>query len=146
MIVRLYDADRPGIEERLISLLKDFDLLSAAEMPLQNLSRGQAYKAALVGMIAVNADLWLLDEPFASGMDPHGINAFKKHARDAAKAGKTILYSTQILEVVERFSDRVCILDHGEMRAFDTVSILNNGGSTGNGLQSVFEELRETNK
>jgi ABC-2 type transport system ATP-binding protein len=146
MMLRLYEAGGPQIEERLITLLRDFDLLAVAETPLQNLSRGQAYKAALVGLIAVDADLWLLDEPFASGMDPHGINAFKRHAREAAKAGKTILYSTQILEVVEKFSDRVCILDHGEVRAFDTVSILNNGGSRGEGLQGVFEELRETSK
>jgi ABC-type multidrug transport system ATPase subunit len=146
MLLRLYEAGGPGIEEKLITLLRDFDLLPVAETPLQNLSRGQAYKAALVGLIAVDADLWLLDEPFASGMDPHGINAFKRHAREAAKAGKTILYSTQILEVVERFSDRVCILDHGEVRAFDTVSILNSGGSRGDGLHGVFEELRETNK
>ena len=147
MMLRLYEAETADIEQRVITLLRDFDLLGIAEMPLQSLSRGQTYKAALVGMIAVNADLWLLDEPFASGMDPHGINAFKKHARDAAKNGKTILYSTQILEVVERFSDRVCILDHGEVRAFDTVSILNNGESkNGPGLETVFEQLRETSK
>src|SRR2546423_561556 len=51
MMLRLYEAEQPGIEERVIELLRDFDLLALAERPLQTLSRGQAYKAALVGMI-----------------------------------------------------------------------------------------------
>lgn len=141
MVLRLYDADAPGIEEKVIALLKEFDLFTEAESQLHTLSRGQIYKTALAAMIAVNPEIWLLDEPLASGMDPHGINAFKQHARAAARNGRTIIYTTQILEVVERFSDRVAILHHGELRAFDTVTVLESSGQQG-GLEQLFQQLR----
>jgi len=57
-------------------------------------------------------------------MDPHGINAFKRHARAAVARGRTILYSTQLLDLAERFSDRICLLHQGEVRAFDTLDHL----------------------
>jgi ABC-type multidrug transport system ATPase subunit len=100
------------------------------------------YKAALAALIAVNPEVWLLDEPFASGMDPHGINMLKRYAREAITQGRTIIYSTQILEVVEKFSDKVCILHQGEVRAFDSVTLLESSGQ-GGGLEEIFRQLRE---
>jgi ABC-type multidrug transport system ATPase subunit len=142
MVLRVYERDVPEIEERVLQLLKDFDLFTIAENPLNTLSRGQVYKAALVALIAVNPEVWLLDEPFASGMDPHGINMLKRYAREAVTAGRTIVYSTQILEIVEKFSDKVCILHQGEVRAFDSVTLLEKTGK-GGGLEDIFRDLRE---
>ena len=142
MVLRVYQKDKEGIEERVLQLLKDFDLFTVAENPLNTLSRGQVYKAALVALVAVNPEIWLLDEPFASGMDPHGINTLKRYARDAVTQGRTIIYSTQILEIVEKFSDKVCILHQGEVRAFDSVTLLENA-SQGGGLEDIFRQLRE---
>jgi ABC-type multidrug transport system ATPase subunit len=142
MVLRVFERDVPEIEERVLQLLKDFDLFTIAENPLNALSRGQVYKAALVALIAVNPEIWLLDEPFASGMDPHGINMLKRYAREAVAEGRTIVYSTQILEIVEKFSDKVCILHQGEVRAFDSVTLLENTGA-GGGLEHLFRQLRE---
>jgi ABC-2 type transport system ATP-binding protein len=142
MVLRVYEREEPGIEAKVLQLLKEFDLFTVAENPLNTLSRGQVYKAALAALIAVNPDVWLLDEPFASGMDPHGINTLKRYARDAVAHGKTVIYSTQILEVVEKFSDRVCILHQGEVRAFDSVALLESGRE-GGGLEEVFQQFRE---
>jgi ABC-type multidrug transport system ATPase subunit len=140
MVLRLYGNDTAGIENRVVELLNDFDLLPLAEAALHSLSRGQIYKAALSALIAVNPEIWLLDEPLASGMDAHGIDAFKRHAREAAKNGRTIIYTTQILEVVERFSDRVAILDQAELKAFAPVSVLEH--SPPGSLEEVFRQLR----
>ncbi len=112
---------------------------------MNTLSRGQAYKAALATMIAADREVWLMDEPFASGMDPHGIDAFKRHAREAATRGRTILYSTQLLDVAERFSDRVCVVHRGEIRAFDTLNRLREQAQDKNNvLEEMFRQLRET--
>jgi ABC-2 type transport system ATP-binding protein len=108
------------------------------------LSRGQMYKTGLVAMIAVDRELWILDEPFASGMDPLGIDAFKRHARAAAARGHTIIYSTQILEVAEKFSDRVCVIHRGEIRAYDSMSRLREqAADKQNVLEEMFRQLRE---
>jgi ABC-type multidrug transport system ATPase subunit len=143
LVLRIYGADQSGVEERVVELLRDFDLLTLTEKPLGRLARGQLYKAALVMLLAVDPELWLLDEPFASGMDPHGINAFKTHARQAAGRGRTVLFTTQILEVAERFADRVCILHRGELRAFETVAALQAKAQEGaNPLEELFRQLR----
>jgi len=146
MILRLYEADGPEAEDRVLGLLREFDLMPLALRPVNSLSRGQAYKVGMVSMLAADRELWLLDEPFASGMDPQGIDAFKRHARDAAKRGRTILYSTQLLDVAERFSDRVCLIHKGEIRAFDTLEHLRSQAQDkDNVLEGMFRQLREGN-
>ena len=78
-------------------------------------------------------------------MDPHGIDAFKRYARAAAERGRTIIYSTQILDVAERFSDRVCLIHQGAIRAFDTLERLREQASDkDNVLQEMFRQLRES--
>jgi ABC-type multidrug transport system ATPase subunit len=147
IILRLYEADGAGVENRVLELLREFDLLPLALRPVNSLSRGQAYKAGLVALLAADRETWLLDEPFASGMDPNGIDAFKRHAREAAARGRTIIYSTQILDVAERFSDRVCLIHKGEIRAFDMLDRLRERAQDkDNVLQEMFRQLREDDK
>lgn len=146
IILRLYGADDEAAENRVLELLCDFDLLPLALRPVASLSRGQIYKAALVAMLAADREVWLMDEPFASGMDPQGIDAFKRHARAAVGRGRTILYSTQILDVAERFSERICLIHKGQICAFDTMDNLRSQArDKDNVLEEMFRRLRETN-
>ncbi len=145
MTLRLFGREEPAIEKRVVELIREFDLLPFANAAFATLSRGQRYKAALIALIAVNPELWLLDEPFASGMDPNGINSFKRNAREAAAAGHTIIYSTQILDAAERFSDRICVIHRGKVAAFDETARLQQSAADGaSGLDELFDQLRET--
>lgn len=145
LVMKAYGADQPGVEEVVVGLLEDFEILPLIETSLTTLSRGQIYKAALVALMAVDPDVWILDEPFASGMDPHGIAKFRQHARDAASRGRTVIYSTQLLELAEAFSDRVGIVAEGRMHAFDPMHHLRetSGAQAGRILEDLFERLRE---
>jgi ABC-type multidrug transport system ATPase subunit len=143
MVLRVYGADGAAQTERALGLLRDFDLLPLVRRPMQLLSRGQIYKTALVAVLAADPELWLLDEPFASGMDPHGIDALKRHAREAAARGRTIVYSTQILDIAERFADRICILHRAEVRSFGTLAELQaQTHDTARSLEEIFRQLR----
>lgn len=143
MLLRVYEAEADGVEQRAVGLLREFDLLPLAERPMGSLSRGQFYKASLIALMTLDPELWLLDEPFASGMDPHGIHAFRDEAAAAARRGRTILYTTQILDVAERFADRVIVLHEGEMRAFETLTTLREQArGTAGPLEHIFRELR----
>ncbi|MCX8155468.1 MAG: ABC transporter ATP-binding protein [Verrucomicrobiae bacterium] len=142
-VLRIYEADTPGVENVVLELFRKLDLLPLAEKPLGYLSRGQRYKTALAALLAVNPELWLLDEPFASGMDPHGLQIFKEEARQAARHGRVIIFTTQILDVVERFADRVCVLHEGEVRALEKVSQLQATGPGTEALAALFQQLRE---
>jgi ABC-2 type transport system ATP-binding protein len=145
IVLRLYEADGAGAEQRVLELLREFDLLPLALRPAQSLSRGQLYKAGLVALLAVDREVWLLDERFASGLYPHVIDAYKQHARAAAGRGRTILYSTQMLDVAERFSDAVCVLHQGAIRAYDTLDRLREGArDKDNVLEEMFRQLRES--
>jgi ABC-type multidrug transport system ATPase subunit len=145
LVLRLYEADRTVADERAIELLREFDMLPYIEAPMGTLSRGQAYKAALAALLAVDPEVWMFDEPFASGMDPAGLNAFRRRVRDALRRGRTVLFTTQLLSLAE-FADRVCVLHRGRVHAVDRIDRLREqqgvGGATG-ALEQLFTELHE---
>ena len=143
MVARLYY--RASVDpDRIFGVMEDLDLLGCGRAAMMNLSRGQCYKAALAALFAVEPELLILDEPFASGMDPHGISILKAWIHRAQARGTTVLYSTQILEVAEAFSDRVAILHRGRLRAFDTIANLEApAGEAATGLAAILESLRQ---
>lgn len=144
MVLAVYETPTDGIEDRVVGLLRDFELLALADVPFSRLSRGQAYKGALVALLAADPELWMLDEPYGSGMDPHGIAAFRWHAARAAERGRTVIYSTQLLELAEHHSDRVGIVHRGKVYAFESVESLRLQMATGDGvLDELFQWLRE---
>jgi ABC-type multidrug transport system ATPase subunit len=146
MVLRLYGADRPGVENAVIELLRDFDMLPLADAGLGTLSRGETYKAALSALLAADPEIWMFDEPFASGMDPRGLNAFRRRAAEAALRGRTVIFTTQILELAENFADEVCILHGGRVHACDTLERLRAlSGTEGEAvLEEIFEQLHES--
>ncbi len=146
MVLQLYGVGGSSTESRVMDLLRGFDLMPLIETPMAKLSRGQAYKAALSALLAADTELLLVDEPFASGMDPNGITFLKREARNSVKRGRTIIYSTQILDLAEKLSDRVCVMDRGEVRHYAPLAELQavNAGSAGTVLEGLFQQLRES--
>lgn len=138
-LMRIYECDTPERVEQITALLTEFDLLACAESPLSTLSRGQAYKAALVALLVIRPRLWLLDEPFASGMDPAGLNALKHHLRAAAAEGCVVLFTTQILEIAEPLATHACILENGRVAAAGTMAAIR---AQSGSLESLFASLR----
>jgi ABC-type multidrug transport system ATPase subunit len=147
-LVGLYDAARPGLEDFVVSLFDELDLLPVVDAHVSTLSRGQTYKTGLAALIAVDPDLWLFDEPFASGMDPQGLAVFRKYAQKAAGRGKTVIYSTQILELAEQFADKIAILSGGRLHAFGSVEELREAGAIEGDevLGRIFAGLHTANR
>jgi ABC-2 type transport system ATP-binding protein len=143
MVLRLYEKDTVAVQDRAVVVLGNLDLLPLVGSRLAGLSRGQIYKTALAAMFIIDPELWILDEPLASGMDPVGIAFFKKECRAAAKRGRTVLYSTQLLDIAEAFSDRVCVLNRGKLELFEEVTaIQQRSAKTEGALEEVFLKLR----
>lgn len=145
VVLRAYDRDAVG-EDAVVEVLRELDLLDHHDRRLAGLSRGQRYKAALAALLLTGPELWLLDEPFASGMDPQGMQVLKRRARQAVGTGACIVYTTQIIEIAERFCDCLLVVDRGriahrlsaaELRAMSAEG----PGSLGESL-AVFRERR----
>ena len=144
LMARLYEREPLALEVSLVRVFGELDLLPLAEVPVGRLSRGQIYKVALAALVLINPELWLLDEPFASGLDPQGLAMLKDYSRAAAKAGATVIYTTQILEIAERFADRLCVIDRGQFRHIYTRADLDAMPASGaDSLESRLRQFRE---
>lgn len=121
MYLKLWKADRPGVEQRVADLMDRLQIASLCDVPSWSFSRGQRYKTALAALCAVDPELWLLDEPFASGMDPQGIATFRHEVEEAVKNRKrTVIYSTQMVELACGFSDQIAVISRGRLTMYDT--------------------------
>jgi ABC-2 type transport system ATP-binding protein len=96
--------------------LERLGLLEIAFEPVETLSRGQRYKAVLLSLHCADPEIWLIDEPFAAGMDARGMEAFRQLALAAATRGRCIVYTTQFPELAARFADRIVVVGNGGIR------------------------------
>ena len=79
---------------------------------VEELSKGMQQKIQLVGTVLHDPDIIILDEPF-SGLDPINQDLFKELLAEYKAAGKTILFSTHVMEQAEKLCDRICLISHG---------------------------------
>ena len=80
---------------------------------VDELSRGMQQKVQFIGTLLHDPDLVILDEPF-SGLDPINAQALKDTIVDLKRRGKTVIFSTHVMENAERLCDSVCIIAKGE--------------------------------
>jgi ABC-2 type transport system ATP-binding protein len=80
---------------------------------IDELSRGMQQKVQFIGTLLHDPDLVILDEPF-SGLDPINAQALKDTVVDLRNRGKTVIFSTHLMDNAERICDSVCIIARGE--------------------------------
>jgi len=80
---------------------------------IDELSRGMKQKVQFIGTLLHDPDLVILDEPF-SGLDPINAQALKDTIMDLRHNGKTVIFSTHLMDNAERICDSVCIIARGE--------------------------------
>ena len=102
---------------RALELLEQFGLGAIARKKVKTLSKGMAQKVQIIAAIVHDPDLVILDEPF-SGLDPVNQRALEELMKSLAMQGKTILFSTHVMEHAERLCDRIVLLSEGR-KIFD---------------------------
>ncbi|HUF28527.1 MAG TPA: ATP-binding cassette domain-containing protein [Gemmatimonadaceae bacterium] len=80
---------------------------------VDELSRGMQQKVQFIGTLLHDPDLVILDEPF-SGLDPINTQALKDTIVELKRSGKTVIFSTHVMDHAERLCDGVCIIARGE--------------------------------
>jgi ABC-2 type transport system ATP-binding protein len=80
---------------------------------VEDLSKGMQQKVQFIGTLLHEPELVILDEPF-SGLDPVNAQVMKDVVVDIARQGRTVLFSTHIMEQAEKMCDRIAIIARGE--------------------------------
>ena len=106
-------ADPKRAADRAIATV---DLVAAADRPIGTYSKGMRQRAKLAGALVHDPTVLLLDEPF-NGMDPRQRLHMMTLLRSMAADGKTILFSSHILEEVERLADSILVVYAGRLAA-----------------------------
>jgi ABC-2 type transport system ATP-binding protein len=123
----------------MTALVDLFGLGDAAEQAISSYSKGMRQKVLIIGALLHNPDVLIFDEP-ESGLDVTATLVLRHLVRALAAQGKTILYSSHILEVVEKVCERVVVLYRGRVVADDSVEHLRNLRADAS-LDRVFAEL-----
>jgi ABC-2 type transport system ATP-binding protein len=116
MVAALYSVPTALAHDRISRLgdLFGLDNQTLGERFLGAYSKGMRRKVTIASALLHNPAVVFFDEPL-DGLDPNATTAFKALLRTLADEGKTIVYSSHLLDVVERICDRVLLLDRGVM-------------------------------
>ncbi|MEO6325176.1 MAG: ATP-binding cassette domain-containing protein [Thermoanaerobaculia bacterium] len=101
--------DRHTALKRLGPWIDSMDLRPWLQKKTEELSKGMQQKVQFLGTIVHDPDVLILDEPF-SGLDPINVVLLKDFLADFKKQGKTVVFSTHVLEQAERLCDRIALL------------------------------------
>lgn len=112
LIATLHDIDRDRARARSKELLRLFGLSDQSEQQMFDFSKGMKQKVLLCSALVTEPEVLLLDEPL-NGLDANTVSVVKELLRSLANDGRTILFCSHILEVVERLCTRIVIIDHG---------------------------------
>ena len=158
--VLLFLAELKGIgpseaAKRIDQWLERFSLTTDrnwGDARVDELSRGMQQKVQFIATLLHDPDLVILDEPF-SGLDPINAQALKDAVLELKQRGKTVIFSTHVMDNAEKMCDSVCIIARGEkvldgpiedVRAEHggTHVALSLGGNSDNGVGAVLNDPR----
>ena len=140
-------ADVYGVPEntrasRVTMLVRRFGMEGSLGKQLLSYSHGMRQKMMVIGALLPDPDVWVLDEPMV-GLDPRAARTLKDSMRVHADAGRTVLFSTHVLDVAERVVDRVGVIAQGELLFQGSVDDLHAHFSADESLEDMFLELTE---
>lgn len=137
----IYDVPTDIRKERINSLSKYFDMESALNDKIQSYSHGMRQKMVVMGALVHDPDVWILDEPM-TGLDPKASYNLKEMMRKHADSGKTVFFSTHVLEVAEKLCDRIGIVSKGKLIFCGTIQEMKQKlQEEGSSLEKMFLEL-----
>lgn len=106
---------------------------------ISSFSKGMRQKVLLISSLIHNPDILFLDEPL-NGLDANSVMVIKEILSELARNGKTIFYSSHIIDVVEKISHRIILLNNGVVAADGSFEELKKN-SNEESLEEIFNDL-----
>ncbi len=131
-----------GERKKTVSdLAERFELTKALDSQILSYSHGMRQKLMVIAALLHKPDVWILDEPM-TGLDPKSAFELKNMMREHTKSGKSVFFSTHVLEVAEKLCDKVIIIKQGHKLYDGTLADLEKKNKDKN-LEDIFLELTD---
>lgn len=143
-IGELYKLESELVEYKAKTLFELFGIKEALYNRISSYSKGMKQKLLIISSLIHDPDILFFDEPI-SGLDANSVMIFKEIIKSLSEQGKTIFYSSHIMEVVEKISDRIILLDKGVIAADGNFEMLKEKSHEGS-LQEIFNQLTGFNE
>jgi ABC-2 type transport system ATP-binding protein len=127
---------------RMEMMLERFEMTKAVNDLIQSYSHGMKQKIVVIGALLHNPPLWILDEPM-TGLDPRSAFVLKEMMREQADSGRTVFFSTHVLDVAEKICDRIAIINKGRVIFCGTMEEIHEHFREDKSLENMFLELTE---
>jgi len=140
----VYGMELENVNKKAKKLMSLFGIEEHYHMRISSYSKGMKQKLLIIASLIHNPDILFLDEPLG-GLDANSVMIFKEILAQLAAQGKTIFYSSHIMEVVEKISDRILLINNGQIVADGTFEELKEKSKEGS-LEEIFNQLTGFNK
>ena len=138
----IYEVSKEKRVEKIEELTKKFEIYDELNSQIQSYSHGMRQKIVICGALLSEPKNWILDEPM-TGLDPKSSYDLKEMMREHAKSGKTVFFSTHVLEVAEKLCDRVGIINKGKLVFVGTFDEMKEKFKEEGTLEELFLEITE---
>ena len=120
LIGRLYRLSEAHIRERMGEELRSFGLEADKDKPMGVLSKGTKQKVCWISALLHDPEVLVLDEPL-NGLDVETVAHVKEMMRRRAQQGRTIFYSSHLIDIVEKVCTRIAVIHAGQLVSVGTV-------------------------
>jgi ABC-2 type transport system ATP-binding protein len=142
LMAELYDLPKTIADERIRKMLTAFGLEPNMNQRMDTFSKGMKQKVLITSGLLHNPDIIILDEPL-SGLDANSVIIVKDLINKLARDGKTIFYCSHMMDIVEKVSDRIILINEGQVVADGSFAELQQ--QQGNeSLEKIFAHLTST--
>jgi ABC-2 type transport system ATP-binding protein len=138
-IGNLYGLGSLNAVSKAKEMMSVFGIEDAIDGRIHTFSKGMRQKLSIITGMLHNPDILFLDEPLG-GIDANSVMVFKEIIQGLKNQGKTIFYSSHILEVVEKLSDRILLLNEGNIVLDGTMDEVREKQSDST-LESIFNDV-----
>ena len=141
-VADVYGVSTEERQKRIAEYTALFEIDTVLNMRIKSFSHGMKQKLLITASLIHQPELWILDEPIV-GLDPQSSFRLKALMRSYADSGKTVFFSTHIMEIAEKVCDKLAIINKGTMLFCGSLPELQAQRGTNDSLEHLFLMMTE---
>ncbi len=144
-VADVYEVSTEDRQARVSKYTKLFEINDVLSSNLASFSHGMKQKLLITASLLSDPEVWILDEPIV-GLDPISSFKLKEIMRERADAGKTVFFSTHVMDTAEKVCDKLAVINKGKIMFTGSLEDLKKLRGEDSSLETLFLELVEDEK